>query len=201
MPRSINTTTARARNLRSKFPGTPLVEPQPRRLISAVVPFLIGFVLICSGCAGYRLNRGDPSTAGGGSIQIHPFVNQTSLPLLTEIVTPVLRRIVQQSGEFRLTSEPGADIDLRGSLIRYERESLSSQRNDILTTRDFSLVLTAEVTATNRSSGKVLFAGPVTGRTTVRVAGDLVSAERQGMANLAEDLARKLTAKLTDGSW
>ena len=122
-------------------------------------------------------------------------------PLLTETVTPVVRRVIQQSGEFRLETQEAGQIEVRGVFTKYERESLSSPRNDLLATRDFSLALTAEINATDRRNGQVLFKGAVTGRTTVRSGNDLVSAERQALPLLAEDLARKLKDKLASGSW
>ena len=157
----------------------------------------LGAIVLSSGCAGYQLRRDGAPT----SIQILPVVNETSVPLLTEIVTPAVRRIIQQGAGFRLATQEPGEIELRVVLTKFERESLSSQRNDILATRDFALALTAQITATDRRSGRVMFEGPVIGRTTVRVGSDLVSAERQAMPVLAEDLARRLTSRLTDGGW
>ena len=123
------------------------------------------------------------------------------MPLLVEVVTPVMRRVIQQSGEFRLETQGNGEIEVRGTFTKHEREGLSSQRNDLLASRDFSLALTAEITVTDRRHGQILFQGALTGRTTVRSGNDLVSAERQALPLLAEDLAKRLSDKLTDGSW
>jgi len=58
-----------------------------------------------------------------------------------------------------------------------------------------------QVTARDAVSGKVLVDRRVTGYTLVRAGADLTSAERQALPLLAEDLARRVTALLVDGSW
>ena len=61
--------------------------------------------------------------------------------------------------------------------------------------------LTARVTAREKSTGKVLLDQPVTGYTLIRVGADLPSAERQAMPLLAHDLAKNVTALLSEGKW
>ena len=73
--------------------------------------------------------------------------------------------------------------------------------DDIATARDYQVRLTAQVTARERSTGRVLFDQPVTGTTLIRVGSDLTSTERQALPLLADDLARQITALLVDGGW
>jgi hypothetical protein len=47
----------------------------------------------------------------------------------------------------------------------------------------------------------VLIDRELTGRTTVRLGGDLASAERQALPMLANDLAKKTVALLAEGVW
>jgi len=61
--------------------------------------------------------------------------------------------------------------------------------------------LTARFTATERGTGRVIVASAASGRTTIRAGADLPSAERQAAPLLAEDLARKITSALVDGTW
>jgi PBP1b-binding outer membrane lipoprotein LpoB len=157
--------------------------------------------LFLAGCAGYHVGPTNGLEAREKSIQITPFVNQTLEPRLTDAVTSQLRKQFQRDGTFQLATHGDADIVLSGSLIRYQRMEVTLSSNDILTVQDFRLTLTAQVIARERSTGKVLFDGKVTGYTLIRVGPDLTSAERQAWPLLAGDLAKNVTAQLADGKW
>jgi len=154
-----------------------------------------------SGCAGYRLGPTGGQTAGEKSVQIVPFENRTPEARLADAVTSALRKEVQRDGTFRLGTRDAGDIIVTGALIHYERLEVSLVPSDVATARDYNVSLTAQVTARERSSGKVLFDQPVTGLTLVRVGPDLPSGERQALPLLATELARRITALLADGSW
>ena len=157
--------------------------------------------LLLSGCAGYRLGPANGMAAGEKSIQIRPFSNATLEPRLTDAVTAQLRREIQRDGTFRLASQDDADIVLTGKITRYHRRELSLSEADTLTPLDFLLTLTAQVTARERGSDKVLLDKTVTGSTLMRIGTDLTEAERQALPILAADLAKNVTALLADGSW
>jgi hypothetical protein len=112
-----------------------------------------------------------------------------------------MRKELQRDGTYQLASKGDADIVLSGTLTSYQRIEVTLAANDVLTVRDFRLSLTARVTARERSSGKELLDQTVTGFTLMRVGTDLPSAERQAMPLLANDLARNVTALLTEGKW
>ena len=61
--------------------------------------------------------------------------------------------------------------------------------------------MTAQVTARDRITGKVVLDQEIIGFTLLRVGQDLVSSERQSLPLLAGDLARNVTSRLADGSW
>jgi Lipopolysaccharide-assembly len=158
-------------------------------------------ILCASGCAGYRLGPTNGVTAGEKSVQVGPFVNQTLQPRLTDTVTSQMRKELQRDGTFQLASKGDADIQLSGTLTSYVRSEVTLAANDVLTVRDFRLTLTARVIARERSTGKEILNQPVTGYTLMRVGNDLPSAERQAMPLLADDLAKNITALLTEGKW
>ena len=157
--------------------------------------------LVLSACAGYRLGPTNGAVAREKSIQVSPFVNSTLEPRLGDAVTQQMRKQLQKDGTYRLASHDDGDIVLSGVLTRYQRYELSFAPNDVLTVRDYRLTLTAQVTARERSSGKVLLNQEVTGHTLLRVGSDLTSAERQALPLLAADLAKNATALLVDGTW
>jgi len=162
---------------------------------------LAALTLALCGCAGYRLGPGNGLAAGDKSIQINPFANQTMEPRLGDAVTMALRRRIQQDGTYRVATRGSADIVVSGTIVRYDRRELSLLPNDVLTVRDYRVSVTAQATARDVSTGKVIFEKPINGYTLVRVGSDLTSAERQAIPLLAEDLAKNVTALLVDGSW
>ncbi len=154
-----------------------------------------------AGCAGYRLGPTNGETAGEKSVTITPFINQTPEPRLSDPVTAALRKELQRDGTYRLATRDAGDIVVTGKLTRYYRQEVSFTPNDVETVRDYRLWLTAQVTARERSTGRMLLDQTVTGRTLIRVNSDLTSSERQSMPLLADDLARQVIALLADGSW
>ena len=171
--------------------------PTPK--IGACLGWMVAALL--TGCAGYRLGPTNGTVAGARSIEIRPFANQTFEPRLTEAVTQQLRKQLQNDGTFRLATQSGADVTVTGSLVKYDREPLSFQPRDVITTRDYSVNLTAQVRALDNGTGRVLLERQITGRTTVRNVPDLGSAERQAATLVAENLAQNIRSLLVDGTW
>jgi hypothetical protein len=154
-----------------------------------------------AGCAGYKLGPSSGRPAGVESIQVNPFQNQTAEPRLIEAVSAALRKQLQQDGAYRLNTSGTGDVVVNGIITAFDRGGLSYQPTDVLTVRDYLLTMTVQITARQRTSGKVILDRSITGRTTIRVGADLASAERQAIPLLAEDIARKATAYLVDGAW
>ena len=158
-------------------------------------------LILLAGCAGYQLGPTNGLTAGSRSIQVNPFINKTPEPRLIEPTTSALRKRLQQDGTYRLATQNDGDIVVHGIITKFERFGLSFQTNDVLTAQDYTLVMTAEIIATERISGKTNLNQLVTGGTTIRIGSDLASAERQAVPLLANELARKVTSLLVDGTW
>ena len=153
------------------------------------------------GCLGYHLGPSNGLAAGQKSIRIEYFANRTLEPRLSDAVETALRRGLQRDGTYRLATHGGADIAVAGTITRYDRYGMSFVPNDVLTVLDYRVSVTARVTARDLSTGKVIFDRLLTGSTLVRVGSDLTSAERQALPLLADDLAKRVTALLVDGTW
>jgi hypothetical protein len=163
---------------------------------------LVGLVALGgSGCAGYKLGPVNGLAAREKSVQINPFTNKTLEPRLGDAVTAELRQELQRDGTFRLASHNDGDIVVNGAITHYIRHEVSFSSGDVLTVRDYRLELQAQVTAHDRSTGKVILNQLVTGFTLIRVTTDLTSTERQALPLLADDLAKNVTALLAEGSW
>lgn len=163
---------------------------------------LVGLVALGgSGCAGYKLGPVNGLAARAKSVQINPFTNQTLEPRLGDAVTSQLRIELQRDGTYQLASHNDGDIVVSGAVTRYIRIEVSFSATDVLPVRDYRLEMSARVTARDRSTGKVILDQLVTGHTLIRVTTDLVSTERQALPLLAADLASKVSALLTEGTW
>ena len=169
------------------------------RLFRLLPPLCLTVLL--GGCAGYQLGPTGGQTAGEKSVQIVLFANRTPEARLADAVTSALRKEVQRDGTFRLATRDPGDIVLTGALTRYDRREISLVPSDVATAQDYNVSLTAQVTARERHSDKVIFDQAVTSHTLVRVGQDLPSSERQALPLLATELARRVTALLADGSW
>jgi len=157
--------------------------------------------LLLSGCAGYSLGPSNGQPAGARSVRIGRVSNGTDEPRLADSVNQALRSQVQSDGTFRLATGDDADIVVTTALRRFDRNPLTFQRRDIVSTRDYDVVLTAHVTAIERGTGRTLIDQVVTGRTTIRNNADLGTAERQAAPLLAESLARNIVTLLAEGTW
>lgn len=153
------------------------------------------------GCRGYRLGPTNPELTDGKSIQVQFFENRTIEPGLPEALNQALRQELQRDGSYQLRTGTDCDVFVRGVITAYERRPLAFQPTDVITATDYELRLTAQLSAVDRLSGRVLVDRRLTGRTSIRLGNDLASAERQALPLLAEDWARQAAAALTEGGW
>jgi len=158
-------------------------------------------VAALGGCAGYRVGPTNGLSAGEKSVQIVPFANQTLEPRLGDAITGALRKELQRDGTYKLATHDAGDIVVSGAVMQYHRQVQSLAPNDVITPRDYRLSLTAQVTARERATGKVVLEKAFTGNTLLRVTSDLTSGDREALPLLATDVAKQVTAALADGSW
>src|SRR5881296_3129613 len=163
--------------------------------------FCLGLLLPALGGCAYRLGPTNGDRAGTRSVQVNPFENKTIEPRLVEAVSFALRKQLQQDGTYQLNTGHEGEIILTGTIVSFERHSLPFRPRDVVTPRDYRLTITAQVTARERVTGKLLLERNVSGYSDIRVGPDLVSAEREAFPLVAADLARNTTALLVDGSW
>src|SRR6266446_6184083 len=104
---------------------------------------LLTSALLLSGCAGYKLGPTNGVVAREKSVQFNPFADQTLQPRLTDAIALQLRKELQRDGTYSLATHNDGDIIVTGSLLRYQRYEVSFASNDILTVRDFRIILSA----------------------------------------------------------
>jgi hypothetical protein len=157
--------------------------------------------LAASGCAGYKVGPTNGLASGEKSVQVAPFANQTLEPRLGDAMTRALRKELQRDGTYKVATHDAGDIVVSGAIVQYNRSAQSFVATDVITPRDYSVSLTAQVTARERASGKVVLDKAFTGHTLLRISTDLTSADREALPLLATDVARQVTASLADGGW
>ena len=156
---------------------------------------------LVAGCASYRVGPVNPAIPAGQSVEVGLFQNATPQPGLSESVNASIRRELQRDGTFELATGDDGDVLLTGNITHYRRSAVSFKPRDILSVRDFEVELITRIRAADRATGRVLLDRELTGRTTIRLGGDLASAERQALPLLANDLAKKIVALLAEGEW
>src|SRR5438093_1296349 len=154
---------------------------------------IVALGVFVTGCAGYHLGSTNGVPAGTRSVQVNPFLNQTIEPRLSDALAVSLRKNLQKDGTYRLNTHNEGDIILSGSIVNYDRLQLSFQPTDVLTPRQYRVVITAQVTARERLSGKIVLDRKVSGQSTLFVGQDLPSADRQALPLATDDLARTIT--------
>ena len=134
-------------------------------------------------------------------MRVDLFRNETYEPRLTEAMGIALRRTLQQDGTYRLSTHGDADIVVSGVITQYRRLGHFLQPRDVITPRDFQITMAAQVTATERSTGR-MHPGPGGRRPNHNPtwAGPNQRGTAGG-ASLAEDLASNITSLLVDGLW
>jgi hypothetical protein len=183
------------------------MRPLPSLSLKPVSRAVLGLALALvlaglSACAGYRVGPVNDLPMGHYSVKIHPFLNQTLQPRLTDAVALELRKEFQRDGTYRLATHDEADLEVTGTILRYERLEVNFSPTDVLTVRDYRLQMVALVNVTDPNTGKeVVKNRTIRGTTLIRVGSDLSSSERQGLPLLAEDLARQLKTLLAEGAW
>ena len=170
-------------------------------LRSGLLAGLLTVLALGSGCAGYRLGPSNGQRAGERRVSVEPVANTTLEPRLGVAVSEALRKQLQQDGTYRLVTAGSGDVVVHVEILRYNRQSISFQPTDTLTSREYSLSMSARVVATERGTGRRVLDKELAGRTSIVLASDQASAEREALPLLSADLARNITSQLVDGAW
>ena len=170
------------------------------RMAGATLLVQITFVCFFAlGCAGYHV--GPVTKHEFKSIAVPVFRNTTLQPQIEAQISNAIIRRIQQDGSLRIEPEPRADVVLKGSITKYNRESLRSLRTDTGVPREFEITITVHVEAIDRRTGEtVLRLTEVEGKSDVFIGEDQQSAEEQALPLIADDIAKRVTGLLVE-SW
>jgi hypothetical protein len=170
------------------------------RMTSAA--FVVQFALTCLfvfGCAGYHV--GPVTKRNFKSIAVPVFRNTTLRPQIEAQISNAIIQRLQQDGSLRIESEPRADVVLKGSIIKYNRQALRSLRTDTGVPREYEITITVRVEATDRRTGETaLKSTDVEGKSDVFIGEDQQSAEEQALPLIADDIGKRIAGLLVE-SW
>lgn len=154
-------------------------------------------LLVLTGCAGYRLGAVHPQPLQ--SIHVPVFKNKVFVPHIQEQVSNAVIRQFQLDGTIHIAPAADAQAVLNGEIIGWERQPLRYRRGNLLTTREYRLVIAARVTVTDQSGTVLVNRKRIEGETTYFIADDQVAAERQATPLAIADLANNIVTQVVEG--
>lgn len=164
-----------------------------RRLFATVAVLA---VVALAGCTSYRM--GDPAQLPFTSVYIEPPLNTSSAPQAAALVGTALSRQLDRTGRVAVAASASADATVQVTLVKLTREPTISRTEDTGLARRWRVTLDAEVTLTDRRTGKDYFSRrKVSAFDEVYTDSGLVSAEYQNMPLLASRLAEAIASEIT----
>jgi len=150
----------------------------------------------CTGCVGYRLGTTLPP--GIKTVYVPTFVNGTGEPQVDTVATRSAIQELQRDGTLSLSDATNADAHLYVTVTGYKLDPLRYDRNRSKTTREYRLLLTAEVEFKRRDPEEVLVKKKVRGDTTFDLVGSMAAAKIEALPDAADDLAHKIVELLVE---
>ncbi|MEX2606899.1 MAG: LptE family protein [Kiritimatiellia bacterium] len=158
---------------------------------------LISLLLLQAGCVGYQLGTMLPDDIQ--SVYVPTVQNQTQEPLLENDVTGSVLSAIQRDGSLKIEVEDQADAVLYVVITDFSLEPLSFSQTNRDRPNEYRLILRARAEMVRRSTGEVLVRDDkLQGRSTFTLAGDLTSGKLLGLPGAADDLARRISATITE---
>jgi hypothetical protein len=161
----------------------------------------VALLLVCAvglmGCAGYRLGSSLPPDIK--TVYVPTFENQTGEPLLETEVTRAVIQEFQRDGTLTCVTREDADIHVAGVLRRFDLNPLAYDDETRRAANEYRMHVYASIVVTHGDSEQVLLrANNVEGRDDFVLAGDLGSAKRDNLPQVARDLARQVVGRVVE---
>ena len=142
------------------------------------------------GCANYRIGTTLPEHLK--TVYVETLRNQTGEPQIETTITAAILREFQRDGQLKVVDREDADVLVSGTLKVYKLEPMRYDRNSPKTTLEYRAIVHADILAMDQVEGRRLVRQSVSGSTKMGAAGDLVTARRNALPDVAEDLAGEI---------
>jgi hypothetical protein len=173
------------------------MKSDKRVLRLALAGSLLLAALALPGCVGYQLGTMLPP--GIRSVHVPTFINKTGEPLVETLATQSTIREFQRDGTLIVRTAEDADSIVQVTLLEMKQLPLRYQRTDADTTREYKLVITAEVRFKDLKTDKVVVDGvSVDGEYNFQPGADLTSAKRTAIPEACRDLAHNVVEKIVE---
>lgn len=162
-----------------------------KKLQAFALPF--SFALSCAllcGCVHYSIGTTLPKHLK--TVYVETLQNRTSEPQIESSITSAILREFQRDGQLKVVDRADADVLVTGMLKEYKLEPMRYDRNNPKTTREYRAIIRANIQAMDLVEGRCLVKQSVSGSTKLAAAGDLVTARRNALPDVSEDLASEV---------
>jgi len=169
----------------------------PVTLLSAV--FAFGGLFLGLGC-GYQLGTPQAAPLAFSTLYVAPVKMRALVPQADAVLTGAMREHFSKDGRVVLASHlDAADAVLEITVRNYHRETAAADPTDTGLARKFTVILLAELTLREGSTGKTHFAArPIEVRRDIFADGGQQQAEYHILPLLAHDLADKAIHAVLD---
>ncbi len=174
-----------------------MTRPQRMTIHQSAVALILLTILFGSGCLGYRL--GPVAPIEYESVAVPMFANKTVTPQLEAQVTNGIIKRLQEDGALRIVNSQEADVVVHGTILRYRRDVLRTEKDDSSVPREYRVSLVARVSIHDQRKGTaVVTSREIEGQADTFIGTDLQAADYQALPLAADDLAKKVVALLTE---
>jgi hypothetical protein len=147
-------------------------------------------VALLAGCLNYKLGTTLPKHLR--SVYVETFHNSTREPQLETKITSAIIREFQRDGQLKVKDANEADIIVTGNITQYKLSPMRSNRNNPKAVLQYKAIVSVTLVAVERKTGKSITTQSVTGSKTFEVKGDLMTARRTILPEVAQELGRKV---------
>ena len=153
-----------------------------------------------SSCIGYKLGNNKPTNLQRiSSVSVPIFKNETLEPRLQTLVTNATVKAFQQAGTYRISKPELSDATLFATIKNISRKQLRSTRENVLKTKEIEIIIDVIFSVEENRTGKILDKGTIKGNSTSYLDSNFQLTKRQAIQLAANDLAKKISARINEG--
>jgi outer membrane lipopolysaccharide assembly protein LptE/RlpB len=165
-----------------------------------LLALLAGLALLTLPSCGYRLGAAKPAVLRNVTkIAIPTFKNKTYQSGVEVLLADTTIKQFQQDGTYEIVSDDRADAILYCTLENAERRQARAVLTNVLATREFNLRLEVQYELVDRVTGAKILNGTVNSTTSFFTNNDLQIDQQQAIVNGIQDIAVKLTGRISEG--
>ncbi|HIE10630.1 MAG TPA: hypothetical protein EYP62_03370 [Kiritimatiellae bacterium] len=153
--------------------------------------------LFLAGCVGYQLGSMLPRDIR--TVFVPPFENRTSEPSLEDELTRATIAEIQRDGSLIVSEAGAADAVLKVTLRKFELVPLAYTKEKTSLVDEYRMRVRAHVVLQRTRDESIVYQNPnVVGEAEFLVSGDMSSAKRGALPDLAADMAHQIVEKIVE---